>query len=109
MDIDVVYRENRGLLTPEELEAHMAREDGIRAFWKSLASSLLRNKDITRPSPIGNVYPIFCLNCGCPQGAVTQAAVDNGAVCLCRSCAATHGGLPLPEVPDALIRPRREE
>ena len=105
MDIDIVFKENQGLLTTAEPDAHMAHEERMQAFWKFLPTAKLRNQAITVPSPLGDVVPIFCINCGAPGGAVTQHAAENGVVHICRSCAATHGGLPVPEVPDELVRP----
>jgi hypothetical protein len=110
MDKDDVWKANKNLLTPAELEAHMAREERFQAFWKYLPTSKLRNQSITVPLPIGDGegVPIFCINCGRPHGAVTKEAAENGCVYICRPCAATHGGLPVPEVPEEMVRPRRE-
>ena len=59
MDIDIVYKETKGLLTPAEMDAHMAHEERMQAFWKFLPTSKLRNQAITVPSPLGEVVPIY--------------------------------------------------
>ena len=93
--------------TKREFEIRMANEDRFAAWRKLTPDSRLRNRQITLPSPMGDVQPVFCINCGCPQGAVTTSPNLPDVVFICRSCAETHGGLPIPEVPDAEIRARR--
>ena len=81
-------------------ELRMACEERFEAWRKLLPDSRLRNRHISLPSPIGEVVPIFCLNCGTSGGAVTKHPDLPEVVYICRSCAETHGGLPVPSIPE---------
>lgn len=87
--------------TRQQYEVRMANEERFAAWRKLVGDSRLRHVRITVPSPIGEVVRLYCLNCGRTGGAVTADLSD--AVYICRDCAATHGGLPLPEIPSGLI------
>lgn len=52
---------------------------------------------------LGNMSPIFCAHCGTPQGAVTEWWALRVTV-LCDDCADRYGRLPLPEIPESLVR-----
>ncbi len=48
--------------------------------------------------------PVYCVSCGTPHGYATKDTAY--FVYLCDDCEATHGGLPLVELPETLIRGR---
>lgn len=90
--------------TRRDYEIRMACEDSFEAWRKLAGNSRCQTpllKGMTVDSPIGQVTRIYCLNCGVPGGAVTPSLID--AIFICPSCAATHGGLPVPELPAGLI------
>lgn len=45
----------------------------------------------------------FCVNCGKPQGMITKDWAPHVFV-LCDDCVATHGALPLPTVPESVVK-----
>lgn len=55
-------------------------------------------------SPYGELEPVFCLHCRKKAGYTTPGTP---IIHICDDCAATHGGLPLPEVPaeEVLVEP----
>lgn len=52
---------------------------------------------------LGWMERIFCISCGADGGMVTRDSVPHVSY-LCNKCFETHGGLPLPEIPEALVR-----
>ena len=92
--------------TTRAVEIRMACEERFEAWRKLLPDSRCRNRQRQRWSPLGLVTEIFCMNCGRSGGAVSNDVPD--VFYVCRDCAATHGGLPVPEVPEELIRPQKE-
>lgn len=91
--------------TKREREVRLEKEDRFAAWQRLLGDSRVRGLFAPRQtvaSPLGEVERLYCLNCGRAGGAVT---VDlQPALYICPSCAETHGGLPLPEIPETLIR-----
>jgi hypothetical protein len=51
----------------------------------------------------GWMEKIFCVNCGKDGGVVTRDSIPF-VLYLCDDCAQKHGHLPLPVVPDKLVR-----
>ena len=92
--------------TPD-VERRLAAEERFAAWRKLVGDSRCQDRRITVPSPIGEVVRLYCLNCGRRGGAVTADLSE--AIYICPSCAATHGGLPAPEIPNDLILDNPEE
>jgi hypothetical protein len=46
-------------------------------------------RGVTR-SPLGNLVPIYCANCGCPMGDVNESMITF-AFALCQPCSETYG------------------
>jgi hypothetical protein len=73
------------------------------AWKKLLPDSRLERPRHTIRGPLGSMEECFCVNCGRPGGFVTEDAVES-VVYLCEACVFTHGHLPLPQIPDDLVR-----
>lgn len=56
-----------------------------------------RRETISHPV-LGYVDRIYCISCGRPAGAVNCDCPS--AIAVCRACAGTYGGLPLPKLTD---------
>ena len=95
--------------TASDREVRMAFEDCFEVWRKLVPDSRLNNRSITISSPMGELQPIFCINCGRPNGAVTTGPELPEVTFICPPCAERHGGLPVPEVPENLINARRRE
>ena len=109
MDIDSAFKVAKAAnLTKRQYEMRMACEERFEAWRKLLPSPKLHpNRQVTVMTPVGMATYIYCINCGRPGGAVTNDLPD---VCyLCDACAATHGGLPVPEIPEAFVRPSSQK
>lgn len=89
--------------TKDDLEQRMVRTERFDTWRKFLGDSRPQRTTATIQSPMGELLRIYCLNCGKPGGAVTANVPY--VLYLCDPCAATHGGLPLPEIPPDLVRP----
>jgi hypothetical protein len=80
----------------------------LSADWKTVAKILpdaraRRSVNERRHRLLGWMEEIFCVNCGKSGGMISKewaAHVFN----LCDDCVEKHGGLPLPEVPEHLVR-----
>jgi hypothetical protein len=46
---------------------------------------------------------VFCANCGCDGGLVMEDWAAH-IFYLCAECAVKHGGLSIPEIPEAVVR-----
>jgi hypothetical protein len=87
-----------------DYERRMERAGLFEAWRKSIPDSRMREVRLTRMTPLGEVELLFCLNCGAGGGAVKVDPARNlVAQYICQACAATHGGLPVPEVPRDLL------
>ncbi len=84
--------------SPKAYEKRMAQAEAFDA-WKRLMGDSRCREQVLVPSPIGLVVRLYCLNCGRPGGAVRADPQRGEALYICRECAATHGGLTLPEIP----------
>jgi hypothetical protein len=94
--------------SPKNYERRMEQAAVYEAWRKLTGDSRCQDRRrITVPSPIGEVVRLYCLNCGRRGGAVTADLSE--AIYICPSCAATHGGLPAPEIPRELILDNPEE
>jgi hypothetical protein len=63
-----------------------------------------RRKRTEIPGPFGKFYELcFCVNCGRNGGAVTKEWSPH-VFYLCQDCADKWGTLPMPQVPDELVR-----
>jgi hypothetical protein len=56
-----------------------------------------------RHAQLGWMEPVFCSNCGRPGGLISRDWAAH-VFYLCDSCEETHGHLPLPALPEALVR-----
>jgi hypothetical protein len=95
--------------TKQEYEIRMAREERFEA-WRRLIPDSRCQRTTDRQivaTPMGLVQRIYCINCGQSGGAVTYSSELPDVTYICKSCAATHGGLPIPEIPDAELHTRR--
>jgi hypothetical protein len=52
---------------------------------------------------LGLMEQVFCVNCGRSGGMVTAEWAKH-VFYLCDPCAETHGHLPIPELPESLVR-----
>ena len=64
------------------------------------------NRPLVR-GPLGLMEQVFCANCGRNGGLVTQEWAE-WVFYLCDSCAKSHGDIPNPVVPDAIVRGQSE-
>jgi hypothetical protein len=63
-----------------------------------------RRKRTEVPGPFRDLYErVFCVNCGANGGAVTKEWTTH-IFYLCEACAKRWGKLPLPEVPETVVR-----
>jgi hypothetical protein len=52
---------------------------------------------------LGWMEPIYCVNCGVSGGMVTKAWAAH-CFYLCDDCVDKHGAIPVPELPESLVR-----
>lgn len=77
----------------------------IYETWRKLlpdARLTAKGRRVVR-SPMGLLEECYCVNCGVAGGFVTQDAVEH-IFYLCDDCVLKHGHLPMPQVPEELIR-----
>jgi hypothetical protein len=75
----------------------------------NLPSSRLTNAN--RPmlrGPLGLMEQVFCANCGRYGGLVTKDWAE-WVFYLCQPCGQRHGDIPLPEIPDEIVRGEYEK
>jgi hypothetical protein len=64
----------------------------------------LRSRNEKTHKLLGWMEEIFCVNCGTSGGMITKDWAKH-VTYLCDDCVHTHGALPIPEIPEALVRP----
>lgn len=76
--------------------------------WKPVAAEMpdaraQRSKNEKKHRLLGWMEEIFCVNCGRSGGMISR---DWAPYCfyLCNECVGTHGRLPLPELPETLVK-----
>lgn len=77
-------------------------------LWKAIAKEM-PDARTTRPlgekahRDHGQMERVYCVNCGADGGWVTKDWAAH-VFYLCDACAEIHGTLPVPQIPDALVR-----
>ena len=66
-----------------------------------------RSRNERKHRLLGWMEEIFCVNCGVSGGMVTKTWAAH-VFYLCDLCAETYGRLPVPEIPEAIVRGMRE-
>lgn len=74
---------------------------------EELPDSRLSHHRTTICGPCGLMSRVFCINCGADGGLVTEAWAVRISY-LCDDCFLTHGALPMPQVPDSVVRGENE-
>jgi len=77
------------------------------AWQRLLPDSRLERPRRTIRGPLGSMEECFCVNCGRSGGFVTEFDHEH-VLYLCDDCVWKHGHLPLPQVPEELVRGESE-
>jgi len=76
-------------------------------LWEGIPDSRVKGPLRSRTTftgPGGKLFErVYCANCGGDGGAIL-ASWSPHVFYLCDPCAQTHGNLPLPQLPDELVR-----
>lgn len=76
--------------------------------WKSTLPDARAQRSLNEKKHrvLGWMEEIFCVNCGRSGGMISKAWA---AFCfyLCNDCASTWGRLPIPEIPESLVRSQK--
>lgn len=72
-------------------------------LWKDLPDARRSHHRPTRCGPCGIMAEVYCVNCGKSGGLITEEWAAH-VFYLCDKCAETYGSIPLPEVPEHLLR-----
>ena len=90
--------------TNEERMRRMERASLFEAWRKLIPDSRMKTKRLEVMTPMGMATLIFCINCGRGGGAITTNI--QFADYQCPPCLERWGPLPLPQIPDELVRPQ---
>ena len=71
--------------------------------FENLPESRLTHHRTTICGPVGLMSRVYCANCGCDGGLITE---EWAAKCfyLCDRCSEVHGKLSTPEIPESVVR-----
>lgn len=71
--------------------------------FEELPESRLTHHRTTICGPVGLMSRVYCANCGCDGGLITEEWAVKCCY-LCDKCAEVHGKLPIPEIPESVVR-----
>ena len=90
--------------TRKERERRLERASLFEAWRKLIPDSRMKTKRLEVMTPLGMAVLIFCINCGRGGGAITTNIPF--ADYQCPACLERFGPLPLPQIPEELVRPQ---